>query len=70
MAHKKKHKDPVPRGNQPKAGPGADSSPPPPKGSEADSHAQEHDPKRRLGNFAGTGNHPYQQPGGLNDANH
>src|SRR5437667_119518 len=31
---------------------------------------QEQDPKRRLGNYGTAGEHPYQQPGGLNDANH
>jgi hypothetical protein len=31
---------------------------------------QEQDPNRRLGNSSGAGEHPSQQPGGLNDADH
>ena len=31
---------------------------------------QEQDPKRRLGDFTGTGEHSRQQPGGKNGANH
>ena len=31
---------------------------------------QEEDPKRRLGDFTGKGEHSIQQPGGKNDANH
>jgi hypothetical protein len=29
---------------------------------------EEQDPKRRLGNFEGKGEHAFQQPGGKNDA--
>jgi len=74
MSHKKKRgNSPVPPGNRTKAGP---------KNSDQDTSIQaqgdagggasfqEQDPKRRLGNFSGAGEHPYQQPGGLNDANH
>ena len=71
MAHKKKHKNHVPTGNQAKDGPGASDLPnqtdqTPPEG--APFHDQ--DPKRRLGNFEGEGEHSIQQPGGKNDANH
>jgi len=71
MAHKKKHSSPVPPSNQPQTGPtgetdvgrqgGADQT--------AGSPFQDQDPKRRLGNFEGAGEHAYQQPGGKKDAN-
>ena len=72
MAHKKKHGHPVPPGNQPHAGPpdSVDAS------QQADAHAgggspfQDHDAKRRLGDFEGAGEHSFQQPGGKGDANH
>jgi len=73
MAHKKKHEGPVPPGNQPHRGPGE-------KTGEAEkdvgrsagevASAQEHDPKRRLGDYEGKGEHSMQEPGGKNDANH
>lgn len=72
MAHKKKHTPPVPPGNQPKAGAPAvtgqdvEAAQPPTGGLPG----HEQDPKRRLGNYEGAGEHAYQQPGGLNDANH
>jgi len=72
MSHKKKHgATPVPRGNRAKSAPNSAANQP-----EATAKAsgnagfQEQDPKRRLGNFSGAGEHPYQQPGGRNDANH
>ena len=64
---------PVPPGNRPSGGP------PHPEGEEqlpdltqpaSGSPFQEEDPKRRLGDFTGTGEHSIQQPGGKNDANH
>jgi len=73
MAHKKKHSGPVPPDNQPKIGPAVGPGQP----TEADEKAQPHgapfeeqDPKHRLGNFTGKGEHSFQQPGGRNDANH
>jgi len=73
MSRKKKHGSaPVPPGNQPKAGPKDAQGEPLNDQAKAGGGApgQEQDPKRRLGNFTGAGEHPYQQPGGLNDANH
>ena len=70
MSKKNHNPGPVPPGNRPQ-GPGS------PKGEEenldttADENGgapfQEQDPKRRLGNFGGTGEHPRQQPGRQND---
>jgi len=72
MAHHKKKPGPapIPEGNRPHNGPAGD---------EADAKAaqggttgaplNEQDPKRRLGNFEGAGEHAFQQPGGKNDAN-
>jgi len=73
MRHKKKHGPaPVPPGNLPQAGPsGQDSEGQANEAARSNKEPfQEQDPKRRLGNFSGKGEHPYQQPGGLNDANH
>ena len=72
MAHKKKHGGPVPPGNQPKGGPpgGADVGQQADAGANGGAPFQDQDPKRRLGNFEGAGEHAYQQPGGKNDANH
>lgn len=74
MAHKKQHTNPVPPGNRPQAGPPNANDQ---AAQEAIEHADptgvpghEQDPKRRLGNYEGTGEAPYRQPGGLNDANH
>ena len=72
MAHKKKHSGPVPPGNRPHAGPGA--PPPPPdeqaaRDPEPGAPFEDQDPKRRLGDFTGKGEHAFQQPGGKNDAN-
>jgi hypothetical protein len=72
MAHKKKHGGPIPAGNQPHAGPPEH----PPASAETntatrgEARFQEQDAKRRLGDFEGTGEHSFQQPGGKNDANH
>jgi len=71
MAHKKKHNAPVPPGNQSQSGPAGASSQPQKQAPQGEGASfQEQDPKRRLGDFTGTGEHSYQQPGGLNDANH
>ncbi len=69
MAHKKHHDAPVPPGNRPQTDPNSTG-----KAANIDaaevSSAQEHDPKRRLGDFEGKGEHSMQEPGGKNDANH
>jgi hypothetical protein len=73
MAHKKKHSGPVPRGNQAHTGPSyePDQEVQQPQQHQAEvASPQEQDPKRRLGDFTGTGEHSFQQPGGRNDANH
>jgi hypothetical protein len=73
MAHKKKRVHPVPPGNQPRTGPPADQEDAQQSqqlGSDNSGGFQEQDPKRRLGNYTGTGEAAHQQPGGLNDANH
>ena len=74
MNHKKKGKGsaPVPPGNRSRMGPGAGAPlDPKPEVRPADGEPfQEQDPKRRLGDFTGTGEHSIVQPGGHNDANH
>ena len=70
MAHKKKHGAPVPPGNQSQFGPTPATGKPAKKGAAEVSSAQEQDPKRRLGDFEGKGEHSMQEPGGKNDANH
>jgi hypothetical protein len=69
----KKHRGgprPVPPGNRPQSGPpnpaGEDEEQTPDTGTEGVGF-QEQDPKRRLGDFGGAGEHPIQQPGPLND---
>jgi hypothetical protein len=79
MIMSKKHHGgpgPVPRGNQSQRGPKFDEGPvdeqaqpgenPPASGVPS----QEQDPKRRLGDFVGAGEHSIQQPGGKKGANH
>jgi hypothetical protein len=63
---------PVPPKNRPKSGPpsptGDDVNPAPDSGTDADGTGfQEQDPKRRLGDYGGAGEHPIQQPSRLND---
>ena len=73
MAHKKKHINPVPLGNQSHGGPADASGDAAPTAEEATGGGapfQQEDPKRRLGDFTGKGEHSIQQPGGKNDANH
>jgi len=72
MSNKKNHGSaPVPPGNRQHGGPmvaqtdEADKAPP-----EDGTGFQEEDPKRRLGDFTGKGEHSIQQPGGKKDANH
>lgn len=72
MSKKRNHSmAPVPPGNRPAGGPGgrprADDE------AEADNPTPgtgfpEEDPKRRLGDHTGAGEHAIQQPGGKNDA--
>jgi len=72
---KKHHGAPIPPGNRPKAGtsskPGQEVEEPGgvQKGGEVTSQ-QEEDPKRRLGDFTGKGEHSIQEPDGKNGANH
>jgi hypothetical protein len=70
MAHKKNHTGPIPPGNKSKRGPGfnAEDEEQPTTGEVGS--AQEQDPKRRLGDFEGKGEHSLQEPGGKNAANH
>lgn len=70
MAHKKKHgPPPVPPANRPKKGPAdpGNSAALEETGAGGGAPFQEHDPKRRLGDFEGAGEHPRQQPTPLND---
>jgi hypothetical protein len=69
MAHKKQHTAAIPPDNQPNQGPGKK-----PHGLQQPNtgevgSAEEQDPKRRLGNFEGKGEHSMQEPGGKNAAN-
>ena len=70
MAHKKKHTHPVPPGNQPHIGPADGSGEVAGDLDTGRASAQEHDPKRSLGDFTGTGEHSIQQPDGRNGSNH
>jgi hypothetical protein len=70
MAHRKKHNAPVPPGNRPQRGPADDKAQDAAQDAPEGAPFTDQDPKRRLGNYGGAGEHPYQQPGGLNDANH
>jgi hypothetical protein len=72
MSRKKKHVQSVPPANRPRTGPpndqaGASQQQQGEPGGERG--FQEQDAKGRLGDFEGAGEHSYQQPGGLNDAN-
>jgi hypothetical protein len=72
MSHKKTHGAPVPPGNQSQRGHGETISPSsknqkaPGKGASTKAH----DPKERMGDYDGKGQHSMQEPGGKNDANH
>jgi len=72
MSHHKKHGGHIPPGNQPQVGSAANDKAHEQSGADTKGGApfQDQDPKRRLGDFEGAGEHPYQQPGGKNDANH
>jgi hypothetical protein len=70
MAHQKKHRGAVPLGNQSKSGRAHQTdNAETPHGNEVESN-QEQDPKRRLGDFDGKGEHSMQEPGSKKDANH
>jgi hypothetical protein len=61
---------PVPPGNRPNSGPAFGGTGPDESGkTDAPQHdtGPEQDPKRRLGDFTGKGEHSRQQPGALND---
>ncbi|VTS00506.1 unnamed protein product [Gemmata massiliana] len=67
MSKKNHSPGPVPPGNEARAGPGFQA-----QDEQADAAAdgtgfQEQDPKRRLGDFTGAGEHSRQQPGPKND---
>ena len=73
MAHKKKHINPVPPGNQSHVGPvdaSGDAAQTAAEATGGGAPFQQEDPKRRLGDFTDTGGHSIQQPGGKNDSNH
>jgi len=71
MSKKNHSPGPVPPGNRSNGGldetggPATEQTPP-----DDGTGFQEQDPKRRLGNFTGAGEHSIQQPGGKKDANH
>jgi len=58
---------PVPRGNRPRTGPAAPSGRPADSAPDTGAPFQEQDPKRRLGDYTGAGEHSRQQPSELND---
>lgn len=68
--HKKKRGHPIPPGNQPQAGPPAQPDLTQSGHAGGGSPFQEHDAKRRLGDYEGTGEHARQQPTDLNDGTH
>jgi hypothetical protein len=70
MAHKKKHGNPVPPGNQPQAGPPGANEAAQQGQAGGGSPFQEQDAKRRLGGFESGGEHSRQQPSQINDGQH
>lgn len=68
MAHKKKRAGKVPPANR-SGGDQGEAALEGPQTPAEGAPFQEQDPKRRLGNYSGAGEHPHQQPGGRNDAN-
>ncbi len=70
MAHKKQSNRPIPPGNQSNFGPaGAKKPTREDEQKSPEQEPQEQDPKRRIGDFSGTAEHSFEQPGGKNDAN-
>ena len=70
MSKKNHSPGPVPPGNKPHSGPAyqqPDQDKPDDAADKTGEGFQEEDPKRRLGDFTGTGEHARQQPGPLND---
>jgi len=68
MSKKRHSHGPVPPGNRPRSGPPSESPDSSDQSSGGDGTGfQDQDPKRRLGDFTGTGEHSRQQPGPLND---
>lgn len=72
MSKKNHSPGPVPAGNRPQAGTefqpqDKDEAEPGKEGAGSGEAFQEEDPKRRLGDFTGTGEHARQQPGPKND---
>ena len=68
----KKHKGgpaPIPKGNQAQSGPSVPAEKPIASSPEG-APASQHDPKRRLGNYATAGEHSIEQPGGKQGPNH
>ncbi len=63
---------PVPPGNRSGGDPAGEGNtgPVPDAGTDTGAPFQDQDPKRRLGNYGGAGEHPRQQPGPLNDGDH
>lgn len=62
---------PIPPGNQPHSGTPAEKTELPSgnETSQPNETFQEHDPRRRLGDFTGTGEHSREEPSELNDGN-
>jgi hypothetical protein len=71
MSKKNHSPGPVPPENRPQGGPGNPQTPDAEHNENGEENTgapfQEQDPQRRLGGFGGTGEHPRQQPGRLND---
>jgi len=69
MSKKSRPPGRVPKGNRPHIGPGSAQVPDQPADNTDNTGTgfHEQDPKRRLGDFTGTGEHARQQPGPLND---
>lgn len=67
MSRKQHPPGPTPPGNQPSAGPKANGGQPLNPDVPGGANFQDQDPKRRLGDFTGAGEHSIQQPSDLND---
>ena len=71
MSKKKNHGSaPVPPGNRQHGVPAGPNEPEESSKLTEEVDYQEEDPKRRLGDFTGTGEHSIQQPDGKNGSNH
>ena len=71
---KKHHSGPVPPANRPPMGPtgtaGEAVAPPGRIQDGGEVESQQEEPKNRIGDFTGKGEHSIQEPGGKNGANH